>query len=165
MSVYRFPAIENIEGFENLELLKRIERELMDAYAANSDKERQEYGIGLLGVIHEAENALRREFSEDEVESLRRRIVERNAMSGCYGTCVEMPEGECRWTLVGDVTMTKYHTDCEAFIVWEGQKPPFCSYCGRPVTLDETDAMAKARLMDSLRMAWRSDDASWGDVE
>lgn len=164
MSVYRFPAMENVESFGKLELLKRIERELMCAYEANRDRDRQYYGMLLLGMIHEAETALRREFSEDEVEELRRRIVERNAMSGCYGTCVEMPEGECRWTLVGDETMTKYHTDCEAFIFYEGPKPPFCSNCGRPVTLDETDAMSKARLMDSLRIAFR-DSEGWGDLE
>ena len=85
MSIYRFPAMANINMFETLEQLKYIERELQEAYAANFDKERQAYGMELLDVIHATETALRMEFTDQEVEELRARVIEKNARRGYYG--------------------------------------------------------------------------------
>lgn len=84
MSVYRFPAIANIDVFDTLEQLKHIERELREAYEANYDRERQNYGMELLDIIHATETALRMEFSDQEVDELRAKVIEKNARRGYY---------------------------------------------------------------------------------
>lgn len=89
MSIYRFPAIANMSKFDTLEQLQHIERELREAYAANYDKERQSYGMELLDIIHATETALRMEFSEQEVEELRAKVIEKNARRSYY------KEGKC----------------------------------------------------------------------
>ena len=84
MSIYRFPAMANIGQFDTLEQLKHIERELREAYEANYYDERQAYGMELLDIIHATETALRMEFSQNEVEELRARVIEKNSSRGYY---------------------------------------------------------------------------------
>lgn len=84
MSVYRFPAIAGLEEFATEDHLRKIESEYMEAELAYEAKERQLYGMELLDIIHATETALRMDFSEQEIEELRARVIEKNSRRGYY---------------------------------------------------------------------------------
>ena len=84
MSVYIFPAIAGLEEFATEDQLRKIESEHREAELAYEAKERQLYGMELLDIIHATETALRMEFTENEVEELRARVIEKNYKRNYY---------------------------------------------------------------------------------
>lgn len=92
MSIYRFPPITNTDGIEAKHQLQKIKSELHEAIAAEMNyrcgvtdgNRRKEYGMELLDVIHATETALRMEFTEDEAQRLRAKVIEKNAKRGYY---------------------------------------------------------------------------------
>lgn len=92
MSVYRFPAIDGLDGFTIDCQLRYIDEELREASRAinhvgsetNTSCSRESYGMELMDIIHATETALRMEFTDDEVEELRAKVIEKNAKRGYY---------------------------------------------------------------------------------
>lgn len=48
-------------------------------------KDRMDYGIELMDVIHSAETALRMEFTDQEIAQLQDSVIEKNRARGYYG--------------------------------------------------------------------------------
>ena len=90
MSIYRFPAV--ITDNDLRDQIKKIHTELKEAKSAEiryrcSGKERIEktsLGMELLDIIHAVETALRMEYTEEEVEELRAKVIEKNGNRGYY---------------------------------------------------------------------------------
>ena len=90
MSVYRFPPV--ITDNDLRQQIQKILTELKEAKSAEiryrcSGKERIEktaLGMELLDIIHATETALRMEYTEDEVDELRAKVIEKNANRGYY---------------------------------------------------------------------------------
>ena len=91
MSFYRFPKHVNVNSIDNRQAHEKIGEELLEAVAAYwmpwyvNDELRQQYGMELLDIIHATETALRKEFSDEEVEQMRAKVIEKNARRGYYG--------------------------------------------------------------------------------
>lgn len=100
MSVYRFPAIADYKNLTRDEQFMKIVEEVKEVKLAkfklsNALKSpdasikpiselRDAFGIELLDAKHAIETALRREFSENEVEELTAKVIEKNARRGYY---------------------------------------------------------------------------------
>lgn len=95
MSVYRFPAMSGLDNLTLEEQLDHIDNEVYEAYGAyaycqyglgsnNKKKDRESFGMELLDIIHATETALRMEFSDEEVEELRAKVIKKNADRGYY---------------------------------------------------------------------------------
>lgn len=84
MSIYRFPPMADIEEFKVHRQLDKIFEELNEANDAYKYETEQQFGIELLDIIQATETLLRMEFTEDEVEELRAKVVEKNAKRGYY---------------------------------------------------------------------------------
>lgn len=90
MSIYRFPAVVTDNNLR--EQLQKILTEYKEAKSAEiryrcNGKERVEktaFGMELLDIIHATETALRMEYTEEEVEELRARVIEKNGNRGYY---------------------------------------------------------------------------------
>lgn len=90
MSVYRFPAYAN-ENVALKDQLDKIKGELREAKCAeirymclNEADDRMELCMELLDIIHATETALRAEYTEDEVEEARAKVIEKNARRMYY---------------------------------------------------------------------------------
>jgi galactose-1-phosphate uridylyltransferase len=91
---YRFPAMAKLGEFTNEEQAEKVWDEATEAFNAlldslwdydtgtrreeMSDSDRTAYGMELMDVIHAAETALRIEFSDEEVESLKDAVIVKN---------------------------------------------------------------------------------------
>ena len=91
---YRFPAMAKLGEWTNEEQAEKVLDEATEAYNAlrdsmwdydtgtlreeMSDSDRTAYGMELMDVIHAAETALRIEFSDEEVESLKDAVIVKN---------------------------------------------------------------------------------------
>lgn len=92
---YRFPAMAKLDEWSIEEQAKKILDEAEEANSAKSfwlygngsgdhDADRAAYGMELMDVIHSTETALRMEFSEKEVKSLREAVENKNRSRGYY---------------------------------------------------------------------------------
>lgn len=81
---YRFPAIAKMGDFNNLQQAIYICGEAAEAIDASLNKDRREYGIELMDIIHATETALRMEFSLEEVNELRDAVEKKNRDRGYY---------------------------------------------------------------------------------
>lgn len=92
---YRFPAMAKLDKFENLQQMGHVSKETIEAmeecaslenalYPYDRTRHHRAYGMELLDVIHATETALRMEFTDEEVEELQRRVIEKNKMRGYY---------------------------------------------------------------------------------
>lgn len=87
MSIYRFPAFKITDDMDIRSQITKIHTELKEAKSAEiryrcCGKERIEktaLGMELLDIIHATETALRMEYTEEEVEELRAKVIEKNA--------------------------------------------------------------------------------------
>lgn len=87
MSIYRFPKHRSVDEYSQRQAHEKIGEELLEAvasYSCNYDTT-EEYGIELMDIIHATETAMRMMFSDEEVEELRARVIEKNARRGYYG--------------------------------------------------------------------------------
>lgn len=95
MSFYRFPEVKNksalVSGTSRARVGK-ISAELQEVRNAlnsigdsgNVEHDRWEYGMELMDVIHAAETALRFDFSDFEVEQMRKDVEAKNRARGYY---------------------------------------------------------------------------------
>ena len=92
MSIYRFPAyiVTN-----DMNLRSQLDKILSEYREAKSQEiryrcggkdiiERQALGMELLDIIHATETALRMEFTDEEVEDYRAKVIEKNANRNYY---------------------------------------------------------------------------------
>lgn len=92
MSIYRFPAFKINDEMDLRSQIQKILTELKEAKSAEiryrcSGKERIEktaLGMELLDIIHATETALRMEYTEDEIEDLIEKVIEKNSNRGYY---------------------------------------------------------------------------------
>lgn len=97
MGFYRFPAMAKLDEWNLMQQRTKLLEEAYEvtgaAYAlgearlTNADHTedcRQLYGMKLMDVIHAAETALRMEFEDEEVETLRDMVEEKNRKRGYY---------------------------------------------------------------------------------
>lgn len=100
MSIYRFPAMKPEALGDPQAQLGKIEDEAIEAiqacgnaglmalehgYASEEFEDAMtNYGMELLDIIHATETALRMEFTDEEVEELRARVIEKNARRSYY---------------------------------------------------------------------------------
>ena len=92
MSIYRFPAFKTNNDMTLREQMEKIKTEWKEAKSAEiryrcNGKERIEktaLGMELLDIIHATETALRMDYTEEEVEELRTKVIEKNATRGYY---------------------------------------------------------------------------------
>ena len=89
---YRFPAMAGIPTWTREQQVDKIIVEANEVPAEQfrldykDDAERRvAYGMELLDVIHAAETALRMEFGDEEVETLRGCVERKNRERGYYG--------------------------------------------------------------------------------
>lgn len=83
---YRFPAMEKLSEWDNADQIEKIEEEANEAHRAYYDCDTEiAYGVELMDVIHAAETALRMNFNDSEIESLRNLAIEKNRKRGYYG--------------------------------------------------------------------------------
>lgn len=93
---YRFPAIKGLEKLTAESQAMKIIEESDEAKSAQSfwcygngsgddDADRTAYGMELMDVIHAAETAFRIEFTDEEVDDLRLKVIEKNQRRGYYG--------------------------------------------------------------------------------
>lgn len=86
---YRFPAMAKLGEWTNEGQAVKILEEADEAKSAQAfwcygngsgdeDADRTAYGMELMDVIHAAETALRIEFSDEEVESLKDAVIVKN---------------------------------------------------------------------------------------
>lgn len=91
MSVYRFPAYKT-DGIGLKDQIKKIHTELKEAKSAEiryrcggrEKIEKNALGMELLDIIHATETALRIEYTQEEVEELRAKVIEKNARRNYY---------------------------------------------------------------------------------
>lgn len=83
--IYRFPPYtkENVTLREQMEKIKTELREAKSAEiryrcGGRGRIEKQALGMELLDIIHAVETALRSEYTDEEVEDLRFKVIEKN---------------------------------------------------------------------------------------
>lgn len=88
---YRFPAMARLDMWTREGQVDKILAEANEALAeqfrldCKGDAERRvAYGMELMDVIHAAETALRMEFDDEEVETLRGCVERKNHERGYY---------------------------------------------------------------------------------
>lgn len=90
MSIYRFPAVVTDNTLrEQIDKIKTEWREAKSAeirYRCGGREaiEKQALGMELLDIIHAVETALRMEYTEEEIEELKAKVIEKNANRGYY---------------------------------------------------------------------------------
>lgn len=94
---YRFPAMAKLDEWNNRQQVNKLCEEASEVHSISfnlavarvredqdAEPYRQMYGEELMDVIHEAETALRMEFSDDEVAALRDFVEKKNRDRGYY---------------------------------------------------------------------------------
>lgn len=94
---YRFPAMAKLSEWNNHQQVNKLREEVAEAQITSSglavtrmidvqdaERYRKMYGEELMDVIHDAETALRMEFSDDEVAALRDFVEKKNRDRGYY---------------------------------------------------------------------------------
>lgn len=89
MSVYRFPAVVTDNSLKDQ--MEKIKSEYREAKRAEicyrcggrEDIDKESLGMELLDLIHATETAIRMTFSDQEVEELRAKVIDKNARR-CY---------------------------------------------------------------------------------
>ena len=94
---YRFPAMAKMGEWTNEQQVEKLRSESIEACNAlwdydigarfgkpNAPNRRNAYGMELIDVIHAAETALRMEFSDEEVGTLRDAVEDKNRKRGYY---------------------------------------------------------------------------------
>lgn len=90
MSIYRFPAMVTDNNLRDQ--MQKILTELKEAKSAEiryrcggrEETEKLALLMELLDIIHATETAIRIEYTEDEVEIGRQKVIEKNARRGYY---------------------------------------------------------------------------------
>lgn len=102
---YRFPSMANIGDLTTEGQAAKIFEEAYEAKSAQAfwcygngsgdeDADRIAYGMELMDVIHAAETALRMGFSDEQVDSLRELVIEKNATRGYYDAEYQWKDSE-----------------------------------------------------------------------
>ena len=92
MSIYRFPAFKVDDDMNLRSQIDKIKTELREAksaeirYRCNGKEgiEKTALGMELLDIIHATETALRMEYTEEEVEDLRNKVIVKNQARNYY---------------------------------------------------------------------------------